>query len=70
MSSRSRYAGDIIARSTAVAMKPLGGRTFGIDPTIVARGLWLETHPLPTRPDEMGIDGATSRVRLSEQRQA
>jgi hypothetical protein len=22
----------------------------------------LETHPLPTRPDEMGIDGATSRV--------
>jgi hypothetical protein len=37
-------------------------KNFGIDPTIVARGLWLETHPLPTRPDEMGIDGATSRV--------
>jgi ERF superfamily len=37
-------------------------KNFGIDPTIVARGLWLETHPLPTRADEMGIDGATSRV--------
>ena len=37
-------------------------RNFGTDPTIVARGLWLETHPLLTPPDETGIDGGTSRV--------
>ena len=31
----------------------------GIDPNIIARALWLETHPLPTTPDKMGSDGAT-----------
>jgi len=32
----------------------------GIDPSLSARALWLETHPLPTTSDEMGIDGFTS----------
>src|SRR5208282_5680042 len=32
----------------------------GIDPTVPARALWLETHPLPTTPDEMGTDEAPS----------
>ena len=32
----------------------------GIDPTLPARSLWLETHPLPTTSDKMGTDGATS----------
>ena len=31
----------------------------GIDPTVPARALWLETHPLPTASDKIGIDGAT-----------
>jgi Putative HNHc nuclease len=34
----------------------------GIDPTVIARVLWLETHPLPTTPDKTGIDGAISVV--------
>jgi hypothetical protein len=32
----------------------------GIDPSLNARALWLETHPLPTTSDKMGIDGSTS----------
>ena len=32
----------------------------GIDPSLGARALWLETHPLPTTSDKMGIDGSTS----------
>jgi hypothetical protein len=32
----------------------------GIDPGKSARALWLETHPLPTTSDKIGIDGATS----------
>ena len=32
----------------------------GLDPTITARALWLETHPLPTTPGQTGVDGATS----------
>ena len=28
----------------------------GIDPTVAARTLWLETHPLPTAPDKTGLD--------------
>jgi hypothetical protein len=39
MSSPFRCAGDTIARPIA-----------GVDPTITARALWLETHPLPTIP--------------------
>jgi len=32
----------------------------GIDPTVPARALWLETHPLPTASDKASLDGATS----------
>jgi hypothetical protein len=32
----------------------------GIDPTVHARALWLETRPLPTTPDKMGTNGAAS----------
>ena len=32
----------------------------GIDPTVPARALWLETHPLPTASDKTGFGGATS----------
>jgi ERF superfamily len=32
----------------------------GIDPSLSARALWLETHPLPTTSDKMGIDCSTS----------
>jgi hypothetical protein len=34
----------------------------GIDPTVTARVLWLETHPLPTIPDRGRIEGSTSVV--------
>ena len=68
MSSPCRCAEAIIARSIAVAMKPHGGKMLAIDPTITARGLWLETHPLPTRPDEMGIAGATSAAPINAKR--
>ena len=43
-------------------------KNAGVDPTITARGLWLETHPLPTRPDEMGIAGATSLAPINDKR--
>ena len=33
-------------------------RRAGIDPTVPARALWLETHPLPTTPDKMRTDGS------------
>jgi hypothetical protein len=29
----------------------------GIDPTVTACALWLETHPLPTTPDQTRIEG-------------
>ncbi len=32
----------------------------GIDPTVPARALWLQTHPLPTSSDKTGFEGATS----------
>jgi hypothetical protein len=34
----------------------------GIDPNAAARALWLETHPLPTIPDQTSIEGPTSVV--------
>jgi hypothetical protein len=37
----------------------------GIDPTIAARALWLETHPLPTIPDKMRIEDPTSISRTA-----
>ena len=46
-------AAAIIARSTAVVMKPNGGKMLAlIQPTLPAP--WLETHPLPTSADQMG----------------
>jgi ERF superfamily len=33
-------------------------RKADTDPTVPARALWLETHPLPPTPDKMGTDGA------------
>jgi hypothetical protein len=35
-------------------------KNAGIDPTLAARALWLETHPLPRTPDKMGRESATS----------
>ena len=35
-------------------------KNAGVDPTITARALWLETHPLPRAPDKMGNESATS----------
>jgi hypothetical protein len=32
----------------------------GIDPTIPARALWLESHPLPTASGNMELDGTTA----------
>jgi hypothetical protein len=32
----------------------------GIDPTVPARTLWLETHPLPMASDKTSLEGATS----------
>ncbi len=33
-------------------------RKAGIDPTVQARALWLQTHPLPTSSDKMEIEDA------------
>ena len=35
-------------------------RKAGIDPTIPARALWLETHPLPTTSHKTDLDGTTA----------
>jgi hypothetical protein len=34
----------------------------GIDPTVAARAVWLETHPLPTISDKFGIENPASAV--------
>jgi hypothetical protein len=34
----------------------------GIDPTVTARALWLQTHPLPPISDQRRIEGSTSVV--------
>jgi len=34
-------------------------KNAGVDPTLTARALWLETHPLPLVPDKMPIEGTT-----------
>jgi hypothetical protein len=42
-----------------------------IDPTIAARALWLETHPLPTTSDKLGIENpASAVVNISDPRNA
>jgi hypothetical protein len=37
-------------------------KNAGVDPTIVARSLWLETHPLPRNPKKMGNESTSSIV--------
>jgi len=37
-------------------------KNAGVDPTIAARSLWLETHPLPKSPIKMGNESTTSTV--------
>jgi hypothetical protein len=32
----------------------------GVDPTVTARALWLQTHPLPAASKKMRIEGANS----------
>ena len=66
MSSPCRCAAAIIARSIALVMKPRGGRSAGVDPTVTARALWLETHPLPTSADQMGSKSATSLAAVDD----
>jgi hypothetical protein len=34
----------------------------GIDPTVPARALWLETHPLPTASDKTGLESTVAAV--------
>ena len=38
-------------------------RKAGVDPSVAARALWLEMHPLPTTSEKIGFDGATSPFR-------
>ena len=38
-------------------------KNAGVDPTVTARALWLETHPLPTRPDEQRKRDLSGRCR-------
>ncbi len=42
----------------------------GIDPTVTARALWLQTHPLPTISDQTRIEDPTSVVDNSDLRNA
>jgi len=39
-------------------------KNAGVDPTIAARALWLETHPLPTMEATGDIDRPSSRARV------
>jgi ERF superfamily len=41
----------------------------GVDPTVTARALWLETHPLPTSADQMGSEGARSTTSVGGDQQ-
>jgi hypothetical protein len=45
-------------------------RKAGIDPTIQARALWLQTHPLPMNSDERADQGSGKRQRPNDQRSA
>ena len=42
----------------------------GIDPTVTARALWLETHPLPTASGKADLGGPTSLPRRHRRQQA
>jgi hypothetical protein len=40
----------------------------GVDPTITARALWLETHPLPTISDQTRVEGLVNNSDLRKPR--
>ena len=42
--------------------EPAWWKNAGMDPTVPARALWLDTHPLPRAPDNADNEAATSRV--------
>ena len=42
----------------------------GVDPTVTARALWLETHPLPTSADKMGSESASSLATADNEQKA
>jgi hypothetical protein len=37
-------------------------RNVGVDPTVTARALWLETHPLPVATGKVGPASHLSRM--------
>jgi hypothetical protein len=43
-------------------------RKAGIDPTVPARALWLDTRPLPRAPDNAGNEAATSAAAVGTDR--
>jgi hypothetical protein len=43
-------------------------KNAGVDPTVVARALWLQTHPLRAAPDSMGLDTAELSAARSSDR--
>jgi ERF superfamily len=45
-------------------------RNAGFDPTVTARALWLETHPLATRPAETTITGLNEQTKQELQNEA
>ena len=51
-----------------MATKPAWWQKAGIDPTAYARALWLQMHPLPTRPETTSREnaGAAAAVALGE----
>jgi len=49
-----RLAGDTIALHH-FGNEAAWWRNFGVDPTVTARALWLETHPLRVAADEVGL---------------
>jgi ERF superfamily len=48
--------------------EPAWWNKAGIDPTVAARALWLETHPLPPNPENLGVTGANSVSTAGTQR--
>ena len=42
----------------------------GIDPSVPARALWLETHPLPAAVDKTNLEGATSLAAVGTGRES
>ena len=43
-------------------------KNAGVDPTITARALWLDTHPLPRTPDRGDIDRPSSQASVTDKR--